>query len=120
MSEIANIVQDDGWFRGEKKTISITMQDATNVATFTLEWIMQFPATKEDVLVKSGADISVADGPLGSGTVVLVDIKAADTVDLEARAYAHTLRRTDSGFEQVLSQGSALLQEAAVRDTEES
>jgi len=115
MSERADITEANKWFRGEHKVIRITMEDATNLTTFALQWVVQHPGSSVDLLTKSSADggITVEDDGANVGAVAVIEVETEDTMLLDARTYHHALWRVDPGVEQILSEGSALLQNAA-------
>lgn len=117
MSKESHIKPSDDWFKAEKKTLKFLIVDdagaAIDVSSYTMTWVIEHRGA--DILAKSGAAITVADGD-GTNDAVTVTIDAADTESLEARVYRHALRRTDSGSEQVLSYGEAHLLSAPAAD----
>lgn len=117
MSKESHIDISDNWYKGEAKTFRFLVVDsaeaALDVSSYTMVWLVEEHGT--DILKKSGAAITVADGN-GTNDAVSVAIDAADTVNLAAKVYRHALRRTDSSAEQVLSYGDAHLQSAPISD----
>lgn len=118
MSKIANITQADGWHKGERKYLRIKVVDAAdaplNLTGFALQWMLEDVHSGADVVLKEAATgtITLEDGD-GTKDVAVIAIVAADTAALVPMAYRHALWRTDVGSEQVLCEGSALLQDVA-------
>lgn len=117
MSKESNITASDRLIPGEDKVLEFLIVDAAgaplDVSTFTLEWVLEKAET--DILTKSGAAITVANGD-GTNDAVSVAIDSADTAGLEPRTYQHALWRTDTGARQLLSSGDAEFIAAATSD----
>lgn len=109
----ANITKDDGWYLGEDKSLAFTVyqSDGTTPQDMTgwaLSWRIKKKRTDADasaILTKT-----TASGISISTSVATVTVADTDTDALTARGYYHELKRTDAGFEAVLSQGVAVLQ----------
>ncbi len=112
-----NILETDNWFQGEDKQFTVEMVDAAEASLNVTSYAMDFTVEElhdadADLILKatSGSGIIVSDGSL-----VTIDIDSVDTLELEPRVYHLALWRTDSGVRQLLAEGSAMLQKAAVR-----
>lgn len=122
MSKSAPIDIEDRWYAGEAKNLHFDIVDADDapldVSTYALQWTLEAVTpgggAVVDVLAKAtgGAGITVTDGA-ATGDRVVVAVAAADTVALQPGVYRHALWRTDAGSEQLLSEGPAVLQDAA-------
>lgn len=121
MSEIANIEQDDRWFRGEDKFLTFLVVDSAgdpvDMTTWTLKWqIEELHDGETDVLAKvSSAGIEVSDSA-GTNDLATVTIESTDTAAIEPRVYRQSLWRTDSGVPQILAVGTVLLQQGPETD----
>ena len=103
------ITTADGWFAGEDQTFRWTVYDSAQVAKDITGWTIQFrmaaTQTGASVLTKSATLDTPASG------ICSVAVVAADTTPLSTSTpYFYTLSRTDSGNNQVLAWGSAVLQ----------
>lgn len=128
MSESATIgfTDDDRVFVGEDKIIAYNTKNAAgtpqDLTGFELEWVLRTGPEGAALLTKtSGAsEITIANGA-GTLDQARVQLEDTDTVDgggailIAAGHYYHTLRRTNSGDEQVLSYGEFLLSVPATR-----
>ena len=122
MSKTSNIELADRWYRGEAKNLAFDIVDANDaaldVSSFALTWVLETGGGEAtDTLKKTtgGSGITVVDGA-GTKDRVVVAITAADTLTLAPQVYRHSLWRTDANNEQLLSEGSAMLQAAAEVD----
>lgn len=88
-----------------------------NVTGWTLEWSMRTSAaaTGAATLTSGVAGVTIS-APTPTEGVVEVFVSDQDSINLDARTYYHTLRRTNAGFEAILATGPAVLQESAARD----
>lgn len=107
------------WMIGEARSFdfSIFQADgvtAQNITGWALEWVLRpNPESNVAILTKTtGAGITITNG---AGGLCSVAIARADTLALPPDIYAHSLRRTDSGSESVLSFGPAVLRYASTR-----
>lgn len=111
-----DITEADDWFIGEDKSITDTIyqSDGTTPQNVT-GWAISF------LLKRSAADVApkvtktTADGIAlttpGSG-LITITIADTDTASLKAGTYLYEIKRTDDGFETVLTHGSCLLRTA--------
>lgn len=116
-----DITLDDHWFSGEDKQFRFTIVDsAGNPQTMTgwaLEWVLRSAPNKDTATLTkntSGGTIAISNGS-GTDDRATVTVTDDDTLNLVAKTYHYTLRRTDAGFEQVLAFGSAILQKPDTR-----
>lgn len=117
MSKTANITEDDRWFQGEDKTFTFDIVDADDVpldvSSYELSYqLEELHDSDVDLILKTNPEITVGAGAAAADRVS-VPIAAADSASLDPRVYKHTLWRTDSGVQQVLAEGTALLQRGA-------
>lgn len=123
MSKIANIEQDDRWFRGEDKQLTFLVVDAAgdpvDMTDWTLKWqIEELHDGATDVLAKvSGSGIAVSNS-VGTNDLATVTIESSDTAAIEARVYRQSLWRTDSSTPQLLAVGTAMLQQGPEYDAD--
>jgi hypothetical protein len=121
MADEQNI--SDNWFIGEDKILPITVyRDAAHSATqditgWTLSWMLKRRSSDADasaLLTKTTTTGgTVLTTPLsGLCTVTIAD---TDTDALNPGSYHHELKRTDAGFETVLTHGTVLLKRALHR-----
>lgn len=115
------IDESHGWFTGNDKmfempvvTVNSAVQDIT---AWSLSWKFKRKVDDPDgsALVSkatSGGGITLTYPTSG---VCAVTISASDTRRLGAVQGVHELKRTDSGYEQVLHYGPALLQQGVHR-----
>lgn len=119
MSKTFNIAATDDWFRGEDKQIKIAIVDADDapldISGFTLRWTLETDAGVDVIEKTTGNGITVENGS-GTNDRAVIAIDAADTESLDPATYRHALWRTDSPAAQVLSEGSAVLKQAAEAD----
>lgn len=120
MPAVANITQDDGWYKGTDKKLrySIFSDDAQttplDVSTFALSWQLSSKPGQAPTLTKTlGSGITVTGvfnaSPSLNTQVVEVAIADTDTDALAATTWWHELKRTDAGLEEVLAHGYARL-----------
>lgn len=120
-----NIVAADGWFTGTDQPFEITVYQRTatdaeilagtgtaqNISGWSLSWMLKKLKTDEDsaaLITKTTlSGIVLTDAVNGVCTVTVDDV---DTDALVAGLYHHELKRTDAGFEAVLTFGTANLQ----------
>jgi hypothetical protein len=106
----------DGWFVGEDQSLRWTIYDrdpATETSPSTAKditgWTIQFKMS----LTEGGASVLTKSAsqpyPESASGITTVSTLAADTAGLTAATYHYTLSRTDSGFNQVLAWGTAVL-----------
>ena len=118
MSKHYDITSEQHWFIGEDKLLVFDIVDANegalDVDSYQMEWVLRrHPGDTTRLIVKaSGGGLTV---DAGITSRVLVDIDDTDTLGLLPGRYAHALRRTDAGYEGVLSFGMAELQEVSAR-----
>ena len=116
-----NITDEDEWFIGEDKTLTVTIyqSDETtpqNVTGWAVSFMLKRKRTDTDanaLITKTTADDVALTTP-GSG-VITVSIADDDTSDLRADTYWYEIKRTDAGFETVLTYGSVELLQAVHR-----
>jgi len=112
MATEANIIEAHNWFTGASKRFVFTV-DIDNIGG-DLEWTLRSKATEETFLLQKtvgdGITITQASGP---PCIVELDIADTDTADLEPGTYDHALK--DRSNKQVLSFGTAVLQQVATR-----
>jgi hypothetical protein len=119
MATTSNITT--GWYQGED--FSITFDFAEDITGWTLSWLAKKDPRTPDAdaaLSKTTADGITIIGtysatPASNTQRAVVEVDAADTADLRAGSYQHELKRTDVGFQRVLAQGTATLQQALHR-----
>lgn len=103
----APINSDHAWFAGEDQALRWTIYDSVGAAQDITGWTISFKmaATQSgaSVLTKTSAITTAASG------ITTVSVAAADTSTLGG-TYFYTLSRTDSGSNQVLAYGLAVLQ----------
>jgi hypothetical protein len=105
MSIIDPITESDSWHRNEAKVIRFTVTtDEVTVAGWTTVFALHRSADDDEVLFTEEG--TVFDGP---NKLIDVSITATDTENLPRRNYYFYFRRTDAGYEQVLSEGKAAL-----------
>jgi len=87
------------------------------ITGWALEWVLRDgPAGSTALITKTtNAGISITDGTNGICRVTVADTDTLTLVPGRSRRYYKTLRRTDEGFEEVLSFGDAILRQAATR-----
>ena len=121
MCKNSPITRDKRWFKGSRALLEIDVVDAdgntVDVSGYAMRWVLEAPPSSTDVLSKvyPGDDISVGNGS-GTNDRVTVTIAAADTSGLAADTYRYALWRTDSGSEQLLAEGDAVLLDSARED----
>jgi hypothetical protein len=117
MADEQNVTADDDFFIGEDKTFPITVYTTTahtlaqDVSGWALSWILKRKETDADVdalLTKTTAGGGIALTTPGSG-LVTVTVLDTDTDSFQPGAYHHELKRTDAGFETVLTFGRVSL-----------
>jgi hypothetical protein len=114
----------DQFFTGEDKSLRFTIYADTahaaaqNITGWALSWMVKRRKTHADasaVVTKTtaGGGIVMTTPASGICTVTLDD---ADIVDISGgQLYYHELKRTDSGAETVLAQGTFILNQAVHR-----
>lgn len=116
-----NITSDDDFFLGEDKTLSFTVYQsdgstAQNITGWALSWMLKKDARDADADAKvtktTGSGITITSGAAGTLTVTIDD---TDTASLAAGVYQHELKRTDDGFETVLTFGTCVLRQSVHR-----
>lgn len=121
MAIIRNITADDDWFIGEDKTLPVTIYQADgttaqNVTGWTISFLVKKNQTDADLSAKV-TKTTVSGIALTTPLSGLVTITVADT-DTDAIApgsYWYEIKRTDAGFETVLTQGACWLRQAVHR-----
>ena len=118
----AHIDRDDDFFIGEDKTLTFTIyqSDGTtvqNITGWTLSWLLKGRPTDTDANAKvtkttTAGGIVLTTPASGICTVTVDD---TDTDALAADRYWHELKRTDAGFETVLTFGPCELQQSLHR-----
>lgn len=112
------IAASENWFIGEDRTLAYSVVDEDGdpqvMTGWSLSWTLAPRQGQEAVLTKtvgSGITVSNGDGVNDLATVVVSD---SDTEGLEKGpgTYYAELRRTDAGFEAVLSYGTVVLKQA--------
>lgn len=112
MAKLSPIEEEDNWFQGETKLFEFTVNKADDsgpeiITGWAIEWrVFQHAKAQDTLLVETGADVTITDGPNG---LVRVTVAAADTIEIEPSIYWHELWRTDVNNEAVLSYGPAVL-----------
>lgn len=124
MSYESNIEASDNFFAGEDKTLSYEVFAAgsttlmENVSGFSLQWTMVQGAT---TLTKTTATGGITiTGTYNSDRAtntqrVLVALTDTDTEGLSGGRYVCALKRLDAGAEAILSHGTVILKEPAIR-----
>lgn len=108
------ISASDGWFTGEDQSLRWTIYDADpltevspNVAKNITGWTITFKLAASvagtALLTKTAALTTPASG------ICTVSVAAADYGSVPAGTYYYTLSRTDSGQNQVLAWGTAVV-----------
>lgn len=117
------------WFIGEDRVFSFTVFEsdstpeeieagtaqAQDITGWEMEWILRRNPEDYSVSISKATGGDGIDIPTGSDGVANLSITDDDTIGLPAGRYFHTLRRTDSGAEEVLSFGSAVLRFSSAR-----
>lgn len=109
----SDITEQDTWFKGEKKELRWIIDDgAGGVPPGMDPWVMLFimRMTADSPQVMLQLDV-VTEDP-GDGTV-LCNVVHGDTIDIPSGDYYYNVVRVDTGEEQVLAYGDALLMEPA-------
>lgn len=122
MSRERPIRTADNWFIGEDKIFEFIIDDGedppvvVDISTFALEFVLRRSASSPDpadITKSTGVGgITIIDGPNGVLQVIISD---SDTINLIPNEYFYTIRQTNSGQEQVLAFGRAVLRQAATR-----
>jgi hypothetical protein len=126
MAQQFDINADDDFFLGEDKTIEFTILDAdsipVNVTGWAIEWVVRkLDDSDSATLTKTtgGGGIAITGvynvDPAVNTQLVVVTVEDTDTSSLTPRTYRHALKRTDDGFETILSYGNLVLRRAAAR-----
>ena len=108
------ITAADGWFTGEDQSLRFTIYDldpltatspptVKNITGWTIQFRMATTATGASVLTKTATLTSPTNG------ICTVSVAALDTPALTPGTFHYTLARTDSGQNQVLAWGTAVL-----------
>ena len=120
MSKASLIEEGDGWFRNEAKTFTYEIVDDNeqplDVSSMSLAWVVEeLHDGGTDILSVTTPTITIGNG-VGTGSKVSVPVTALATSLLEPRVYNLSLLRTDGGQLQMLTHGSAMLQQGAEWD----
>jgi hypothetical protein len=125
MSRTQNIGTSAEWFVGTNKTLpfeiysddEVTIEDVTGWAC---RWVLRRAKDDDPIIL----DKTTVSGITISGTYnadpavntqrVYVATTPSDTQHLQPGRYYHALKRTDSGFEDILSEGVVHLKKAAL------
>lgn len=107
------------FFTGEDKSLTFTIVDAAgvaqNISGWALSWMVKRRKTDADaaaLLTKTTAAAGIALTTPASG-ICTVTVEDSDLVTLAGgQLYYHELKRTDPGFETVLSFGQFVLNQA--------
>jgi hypothetical protein len=103
------ITEADAFFAGEDQSLRFTIYDdaqaAVNITGWTISWQLATAAAPGTAVVTKAATLT--NPATGVCTVALAP---ADTTGLAAGNYVYTLRRTDTGYTQVLAWGPVVLQ----------
>lgn len=123
MADDLNIENDDDWFIGCDYELPVTIY-TTRAHTATQDitgWALSFmvkrrptDADANAVIIKTTGGSGIALTTPGSG-LLTVTIADTDTDTLAADTYWFEVRRTDAGFETVLTHGTAVLRQAVHR-----
>lgn len=111
MTDYSPITKDHNWFTGAKKIFQFKIDTTDDITGWSLVWELRKSPTEDTFMIhKTETDGLQVDNP--TKTVTLT-VNAADTDDLEPGEYSHGLKRDTAGSETILSQGEAVLQQAA-------
>ena len=114
-----DITEADRFFTNADKvfTFAIKQADQTtaqNITGWALSWMLKRRATDVDasaLIVKTtAAGITITDGPNGICTFTVTD---ENTAAVRAGFYVHELKRTDTGAETPLCEGTVVLRQSA-------
>jgi len=109
-----DITAEHNWFTAENRTLTFTIfeeteQDTEDIDGWEFRWVLA-PTRHAEVatIIKESPSngVAIVDHDLGT---VSVTIESADTADLEAGTFWHTLARVDTDEETILSYGTAVL-----------
>jgi hypothetical protein len=108
MSVNSPITAADGWFVGEDQDLQYTVSDSNgaiqDITGFTIQFKMGLQQGGTAVLTKSATLTTPAAG------ICTVSVASADTAALTPATYWYALSRTDTGQNQLLAYGLAVLQ----------
>lgn len=115
MADEQHITSDSEFFLGEDKTLTFTVT-GQNITGWSLSWMLKRKASDTDALAKitkTTADGIALTTPLSG--ICTVSVADTDTDSLRADIYWHELKRTDAGFETVLTYGTCELVQSVHR-----
>lgn len=123
MARHSPITGDDNYFIGEQKFLVFPLFDGdeedsqlmTIPGDWTVEWVLRDGRDGDILFTIDDTSITRVDLEDIPNASFRVAVPAANTKDLDAKTYFHTLRRTDVGHETVLSFGDCVLKWAATR-----
>lgn len=115
MTAKASILESDDWYVGDDYPLRYQLLDEDgepiDVSGYTCIWVFKERVGDPDALVSkstaSGIDVSAGSGYID------VSIEDTDTDALEAMTGVIALKRTTSGSEETLAEGTAVLKKAA-------
>lgn len=114
--DVVNI--GDEYFTGEDKALLFSITDASDdpqdITGWAISWMVKRRKTHPDadaIVVKTvGSGITLTSPTTGVLSITVSDTDVAAIVG--GNLYYHELKRTDAGFETVLSQGQFVLNQA--------
>ena len=92
------------YFRGDDRVLQFRMQDVGSIAGFTTEWTVKKNVRRSTLLTLPGSILSA--GSASTQGLIGVDVAKSDILDLGAGVYHHVLKRTDTGAETTLAEGT--------------
>ena len=116
-----NITTADDWYIGEDKTLPVTIYQsngttAQDVTGWAISFMLKKRATDADVAAKvTKTTVSGIALTTPASGLITVSIADTDTDGLAAGSYRYEIKRTDAGFETVLTSGACVLRQAVHR-----
>lgn len=119
-----NIESSDEWFLGEDKSLIFTIYQsdgstAQNIAGWSMSWMLKRHRDDEDaealITKTTSSGIALTTPASGICTVTVADTDTETSPEVGEGNYFHELKRTDAGFETVLSFGRCRLRRGVHR-----